>query len=88
MLPIVIAEDQVHPIGPRLYLDGYTHRATLYGDQLYRLVKKFSVADRLQAHVLGCKLAGQKIPTLITASSQGYGVWMDFKYPNPMPPDR
>lgn len=85
MLPLVITEDQVKAINIGVYLDGTKYQAVMHQDRLYRLVKQFAVADRLQAHVLGCDIAEQEIHTLVTASDRGYSVWVDAKQPHPLP---
>jgi len=88
MLPLVLTENQVQLLNIGVYLDGNQYRAVLYQDRLYRLVKQFSPADRLQAHVLGCDLAEQDIATIVTAAKEGYTVWIDAKQPNRFPQGR
>lgn len=77
--PYVLTEQQISPF--KFYRENAVQNGMTYGNELYRLTKRFSINNRLEAYRFGCELIGQGIPTIISVSEQHYRVWISLRNP-------
>lgn len=77
--PYVLTEHQISPF--KFYREGAIQDGMTYGNELYRLARCFSLANRLEVYRFGCELIAQGIPTVISVSKQHYSVWVSLRNP-------
>ncbi|MBW4521606.1 MAG: hypothetical protein KME16_18150 [Scytolyngbya sp. HA4215-MV1] len=76
MLPNVVCENLVP--GSSLSLESVPSQAIHHQGKRYTLNRVFTVHQRLEAYNLGCNLAEQGVPVLMTASRSRYAVWVEI----------
>lgn len=76
-IPCTLPEQQLSPF--KFYSNHAVQDGMTYGNELYRLAKQFSLADRSEVYLFGCELISQGIPTIISVSKQHYSVWVSLR---------
>lgn len=76
-VPLVIREQMV--VLFKFYMEQTICEGMTYCNELYRLVKVFSVKERLEAYRFGCELILQGAPVVITVSQARYVVWVNLR---------
>lgn len=77
--PPVVTEPQIKRF--KFYIDQSVQDGMTYQNELYRLVKEFTITDYYAAYHCGCDLIGQGVPTVISVSQQHYLVWISLRNP-------
>lgn len=76
-VPLVVREQQV--VLFKFYMEQTICEGMTYYSELHRLVKVFSVKERLEAYRFGCELILQGAPVVITVSQQRYAIWVSLR---------
>jgi hypothetical protein len=76
MYPIVISASLVTPFK---YWDGAVKEGILYGHDLYQLVQKFDINQRLKAYDEGCKIGDNNVRVCITVTKFNYTLWQSLR---------
>ncbi|MBW4519887.1 MAG: hypothetical protein KME16_09350 [Scytolyngbya sp. HA4215-MV1] len=80
MLPILIAEQLVHPF--KFCLEVQVCQGMRYDSEIYGLVTEFAPKDRLKAYQKACELNEQGLSVVATASPQRYAIWLNLRLPD------
>lgn len=76
-VPLVVREQQVALF--KFYMDQAICEGMTHSNELYRLIKVFSLKERLEAYRFGCELILQGAPVVITVSQKRYTVWASLR---------
>lgn len=80
LLPVVLSEQIISRF--TFYLLNTIHQGMRYQGELYGLAAEFNAHSRLQAYKTACELTANDVPLVITASLNGYKLWVNLKAPD------